>query len=219
MMVKLFDYDTKGAPQSWAKIIALRHALTLHPEAKFIWFLDQNSYIMDLDQSLEELVLNPPKLESLMIKDHSIVPPDSIIKTFSHLKGGDASFIISQDDSGLVTNSMIIRNGEWAKFFVETWMDPLYRSYNFQKAERHALVGVLVQMQRRVADLCRNILFNGTLPFCRSSPSYLNVLWPHTDVTGRAIHTAKVTLWPSWSTVAPQALSVAKSSRSRTVSN
>jgi mannan polymerase II complex MNN11 subunit len=140
MVVKLFDYNTKGAPQSWAKILALRHALTLHPDAKFIWFLDQNAYIMDLNQSLDDQVLDPQKLESLMIKDHSIVPPDSIIRTFNHLKGTDASFIISQDDSGLVTNSLILRNGEWAKFFVETWMDPLYRSYNFQKAERHALV-------------------------------------------------------------------------------
>ncbi|KAH6897408.1 galactosyl transferase GMA12/MNN10 family-domain-containing protein [Thelonectria olida] len=139
MVVKLFDYNTKGAPQSWAKILALRHSLTLHPDAKFIWFLDQNSYIMDLDRSLDDQVLDPQKLESLMIKDHSIVPPDSIIKTFNHLKGQDASFIISQDDSGLVTNSLILRNGDWAKFFVETWMDPLYRSYNFQKAERHAL--------------------------------------------------------------------------------
>ncbi|KAH7160725.1 galactosyl transferase GMA12/MNN10 family-domain-containing protein [Dactylonectria macrodidyma] len=140
MTVRLFDYDTKGAPQSWARIIAIRHALSLYPEAKFVWLLDQNAYIMELDMSLEEQLTNPAKLEELMIKDRSIVPPDSIIKTFTHLKGEEAAFIISQDDAGLVTNSFLVRNGDWAKFFIETWMDPLYRSYNFQKAERHALV-------------------------------------------------------------------------------
>ncbi|KAK7429051.1 putative alpha-1,6-mannosyltransferase mnn11 [Neonectria magnoliae] len=139
MIVKLFDYNTNGAPQSWAKIIATRHALSLHPEAAYIWHLDQNAYIMELDVSLEEQITEAKKLEGLMIKDQSIVPPDSIIKTFNHLKGEEAGFIISQDDSGLVTNSFILRNGDWAKFFIETWMDPLYRSYNFQKAERHAL--------------------------------------------------------------------------------
>ncbi|KAI5457390.1 galactosyl transferase GMA12/MNN10 family-domain-containing protein [Mariannaea sp. PMI_226] len=139
MVVKLFDYDTKGAPQSWGNVIALRHAMTLYPDARFIWFLDQNSLIMNLDLSIEEQVTKPQKLDSLMLKDRPIVPPNSIIKTFSHLKGQDARFIISQDKAGLVMDSMVIRNGEWAKFFAETWINPLYRSYNFQKAERHAL--------------------------------------------------------------------------------
>lgn len=140
MVVKAFDYDTQGAPQSWAKLVALRHALTLFPDAKFFWYLDQDAYIMDPSKSLEEQLLSSKKLESLMIKDYPVVPPDSIIKTFSFLRGDDTDFVISQDRDGLVSNSMIIRNGDWAKFFIETWFDPLYRSYNFQKAERHALV-------------------------------------------------------------------------------
>jgi mannan polymerase II complex MNN11 subunit len=32
-----------------------------------------------------------------------------------------------------------VRNGEWAKYFLDAWFDPIYRSYNFQKAETHAL--------------------------------------------------------------------------------
>ncbi|KAK2697538.1 hypothetical protein QWA68_004263 [Fusarium oxysporum] len=139
MIVQATDYDTGKSPRSWAKIIAMRHALSKYPDATYVWFLDQNAYIMELDKKLEEQVMNPAKLESLMIKDWSIVPPDSIIKTFSHLKGEDAGLVISQDEAGLVTNSYILKNGEWAKFFIETWMDPLYQSYNFQKAERHAL--------------------------------------------------------------------------------
>ncbi|KAI1033300.1 hypothetical protein LB503_008670 [Fusarium chuoi] len=139
MVVRASDYDTGKFPRSWAKIIAMRHALSKYPDATYVWFLDQNAYIMELDKKVEEQVVNPAKLESLMIKDWSIVPPDSIIKTFSHLKGEDAGLVISQDETGLVTNSYILKNGEWAKFFVETWMDPLYQSYNFQKAERHAL--------------------------------------------------------------------------------
>jgi mannan polymerase II complex MNN11 subunit len=34
---------------------------------------------------------------------------------------------------------MLLRSGDWAKFFLDAWFDPLYRSYNFQKAEAHAL--------------------------------------------------------------------------------
>ncbi|KAF7563096.1 hypothetical protein G7046_g1035 [Stylonectria norvegica] len=139
MVVKAFDYNTHGSPITWSKIIALRHALSTYPDCKYFWYLDQDAYIMDFTKSLEDQVLNTKKLETLMVKDFPVVPPDSIIKTFAHLKGEDADLIISQDSSGLVSNSVIIRNGDWARYFIETWMDPLYRSYNFQKAERHAL--------------------------------------------------------------------------------
>lgn len=139
MVVNAQDYDTQGAPKSWAKIFAMRHALSKYPDSKFIWYLDQDAYIMDPSKSLDDQVTNAKKLESLMIKDYPVVPPDSIIKTFSHLRGENIDVIVSQDKEGLVHKSVVIRNGEWAKFFIETWFDPMYRSYNFQKAERHAL--------------------------------------------------------------------------------
>ncbi|KAL6882381.1 alpha-1,2-galactosyltransferase-like protein [Trichoderma longibrachiatum] len=138
-IVKAYDYDTQGAPQSWSKLMAMRHALTKFPECRFVWYLDQDAYIMDMSKSLEEQLLNRQRLESLMIKNYPVVPPDSIIKTFSHLRPDEVDLIVSQDSSGLVAGSIVVRNSQWSKFLLETWMDPLYRSYNFQKAERHAL--------------------------------------------------------------------------------
>lgn len=80
------------------------------------------------------------KLEASMLVDHPVVPPDSIIKTFAHLSGEDIDFVLTQDKEGLATSSYVLRNSEWARFLLETWFDPIYRSYNFQKAETHALV-------------------------------------------------------------------------------
>lgn len=74
-----------------------------------------------------------------MILDKPVVPPDSVIKTFSHLRGERVDFILSQDHEGLAGGALLIKTGEWAKFFLDAWFDPLYRSYNFQKAEGHAL--------------------------------------------------------------------------------
>jgi mannan polymerase II complex MNN11 subunit len=74
-----------------------------------------------------------------MIRDQSIVPPDSVIKTFPHLKATQVDLVITQDKEGLAQGSFILRPGDWSKFFLDTWFDPLYRSYNFQKAETHAL--------------------------------------------------------------------------------
>jgi mannan polymerase II complex MNN11 subunit len=74
-----------------------------------------------------------------MVVEVPIVPPDSVIKTFSGLKGDHVDFVITQDHDGLSEKSFILRRGEWAKFFLDVWFDPLYRTYNFQRAERHAL--------------------------------------------------------------------------------
>lgn len=86
-------------------------------------------------------ITNFKRLDSLMLKDIPVVPPDSVIKTFTHLKAENVDLVITQDGEGLCQGSFILRQGDWAKFFLDTWFDPLYRSYNFQKAEGHALVG------------------------------------------------------------------------------
>lgn len=129
-----------NAPSSWTSVVAARHALTQFPDCKYLWFLDQSALVMNPQRTIEAHVMDPARLDEGMIKDYPVVPPDSIIKTFSHLRGRDVEFLITQDKDGLSSASWVLKNGEWARFFLETWFDPLYRSYNFQKAETHALV-------------------------------------------------------------------------------
>lgn len=133
----------KGSPASWTKVVAMRHALTLYPDATYLWYLDLDSFIMNPQLSVERDVMSAARLEATMIVDHPVVPPDSIIHTFSHLRGQDIDLVVTQDKDGLATSSFVLRNSEWARYFVETWFDPIYRSYNFQKAETHALVSNL----------------------------------------------------------------------------
>jgi mannan polymerase II complex MNN11 subunit len=139
-LVSAGGYDLNGAPISWSKVTATRHALAQFPDCKYIWYLDQNAFIMNPNLKIEDTIMNPSTLDTTMIKDLPVVPPDSIIRTFSHLKGSDVEFVLTQDKDGLSSASFMLRNGEWAQFFLDTWFDPLYRSYNFQKAETHALV-------------------------------------------------------------------------------
>jgi len=133
------DYDLNGSPSSWARVPAMRHALTKFDQSTYFWYLDQNALIMNPELTVEEHIMNVKRLENLMIRDQPIVPPDSVIKTFPFLKGQNIDFVLTQDKEGLAQGSFIIRRGEWAKFFLDTWFDPLYRSYNFQKADTHAL--------------------------------------------------------------------------------
>jgi mannan polymerase II complex MNN11 subunit len=138
-MPTVTDYELKDSPNSWAKLPAMRHALAKYPHTKYFWFLEQNALIMDPDLKIEQ-IMDPKKLDTSMLRDQPVVPPDSVIRTFTHLHGDQIHFAISQDKDGLVPASFIVRNGDWTKFFLDTWFDPLYRSYNFQKADTHALV-------------------------------------------------------------------------------
>lgn len=118
----------------------LRHAMTAFPKSTYFYFLSPHSLIMNPSLSIKSHVMEPKRLESLMLRDKPVVPPDSVIRTFSHLRGDKIDLVLTQDGEGLCQGSFIMRRGEWAKFFLDTWFDPLYRSYNFQKAEGHALV-------------------------------------------------------------------------------
>lgn len=134
------DYDLMpNSPSSWSTIPALRHAMALYPHTPWLFYLTSTALIMNPAESLHTKVLDPRKLEGLMITDTPVVPPDSVIKTFSHLRPERVDFILSQDREGLAGGSLLLRTGDWAKYFLDAWYDPLYRSYNFQKAEGHAL--------------------------------------------------------------------------------
>jgi mannan polymerase II complex MNN11 subunit len=86
-----------------------------------------------------------------MRKDIPVVPPDSVIHTFSHLKPSNVYLFLTQDKDNVTPASFILRNTEtvpvasgqpkdtWSQYFLDAWFDPLYRSYAFQKAENHAL--------------------------------------------------------------------------------
>ncbi|KAF2460376.1 galactosyl transferase GMA12/MNN10 family-domain-containing protein [Lineolata rhizophorae] len=132
------DYPLKTAPVSWAKVPAMRHAMTLFPHSTWYFFLDVHALIANPSISIEEHITAPARIEELEIVDVPVVPPDSVIKTYA-LKGDKVDLIICQDHEGIGRESFLIRRGEWAKYFLDAWFDPLYRAYNFQKAELHAL--------------------------------------------------------------------------------
>jgi mannan polymerase II complex MNN11 subunit len=136
------DYNLGGSPTSWARVPATRHAFSKYPYSSYVWYLDQNSLIMNPELKVETHIMDKKRIESLMIKDQPIVPPDSVIKTWPHLKGENVEFVLTQDKDGLAQGSFILKRGDWSKFFLDTWFDPLYRSYNFQKADTHALVSL-----------------------------------------------------------------------------
>ncbi|KIW06242.1 uncharacterized protein PV09_02716 [Verruconis gallopava] len=138
-MPQATEYNVGDSPKSWAKVPALRHAMTVFPRTPFFLFLDDRTLIANPSLSVEEHLTNKQRIESLAITDIPVVPPDSVIRTTRDQPGDLVDLLLVQDREGLSVRSFVLRNGDWAKFFLDAWFDPLYRTYNFQKAERHAL--------------------------------------------------------------------------------
>ncbi|RJE23062.1 Alpha-1,6-mannosyltransferase subunit [Aspergillus sclerotialis] len=135
------DYTSylEHAPRSWSIVTGMRHAMASHPHSTYFFHLDPHALIMNPSKSLHSHILEKSELESRMLKDVSVVPPDSVVKTFSHLKASDIDLIISRDKEDLNPGSFVLRQGDFASFFLDLWFDPLFRAYNFAKAEVHAL--------------------------------------------------------------------------------
>ena len=136
------DYDLHGAPMSWTRVFAMRHALSTFPDASYIWFLGQDSLIMDPEVSIHRDIMGHANLDKSMIRNQPVALPDSVIRTSRQLAADQVELVMTQDKGGMTPESMVLRNGAWAEFFLDTWNDPLFRSYNFQKAELHALVSL-----------------------------------------------------------------------------
>lgn len=117
--------------------------MALYPGSTFFFHLSPHALIMDPSVPLTSHVLDNKRLDSIMMRKTSVVPPDSVIKTFSHLAAADADLIATQDEQNLCPGSFILRRGDWAQYLLDAWFDPLYRTYNFAKAEVHALVSIL----------------------------------------------------------------------------
>ena len=151
--ISTYAHLTQPSPTSWSLIPALRHALTRNPDIDYIWSLSPHALITNPSLSLYDHVFS--NLTSLMLKDIPVVPPDSVIHTFSHLKPSQVYLILTQDTDNVAHTSFILRNTEaipvvtghskdsWSQYFLDAWFDPLYRAYAFQKAENHALEHII----------------------------------------------------------------------------
>lgn len=126
-------------PKSWARIPATRHAMALFKHSTYFFQLDPDSLILQPSLTLNTHITDPSRITSLYLPNRPVVPPDSVIKTYPSRSASQIDLILTQDHEGLAQTSFILKRGAFADFFLDTWFDPLYRSYNFQRAEGHAL--------------------------------------------------------------------------------
>jgi mannan polymerase II complex MNN11 subunit len=97
--------------------------------------------------------LSPASLLALPLRDVPVFPPDNTIRTPS-LRAqpiSQISLILSHGGGILHTGSIILRRGDYANFVLDSWNDPLVRSYGFG-GEDHQGLEHLIQWHPTVLE-------------------------------------------------------------------
>ncbi|KVH96013.1 galactomannan galactosyltransferase 1-like [Cynara cardunculus var. scolymus] len=99
-------------PSCWAKIPAVRAAMLAHPEAEWIWWLDEDAAFTDMEY----------KLPLQRYKDYNFI-----------VHGWPKEVYVKKSWLGLNAGSFLIRNCQWSLDLLDSWADMGPRSPNFDK--------------------------------------------------------------------------------------
>lgn len=117
--------------QEYIKPLIMRAAIHAFPQAKYIFFVDHTSLIMNLDLTLQQHLLDPNVLDMALLRNVPVIP-GSNIKTYTHFNVDTTRVIIPQSYTGeLDLSSMVVSTDLHGKAFLEYLIDPLYRSYEW----------------------------------------------------------------------------------------
>lgn len=127
------------------KPLIMRSAFQAFPNAKHIFFVEEEALLMDLSISLEKHILDPAVLEMSILKNVPVVP-GSNIRTYNHFPVEHAKVIIPQDNDGeLNLSCFIVSTDMHGRTFLDYLNDPLIRGYYWKNNELSNSVGHILQ--------------------------------------------------------------------------
>ncbi|EGV61235.1 putative alpha-1,6-mannosyltransferase mnn11 [Yamadazyma tenuis] len=136
-----FDNEDK---RKWIRTFCVRAAMFAFPHAKWIWYLDEDGLIMDLNINLWDYVLKEESLSPIMIREQPINPQNGIIKTYKTSKASHVRLIVTQSDQKVETESFLLKNDEVGRSILEFWSSDLFFDYpNFPYGPDSALTHIL----------------------------------------------------------------------------
>ena len=142
--LNITKYNIGSAHAVWAKLPAIVETFNLHPEAKWIWWLDLDAIIMTPEIEIVSHVLSHAALNKKMLRNVELNRPRSGKIGINTLKNPDPNkidLIISQDHNGINAGSFMIRRSEFTQMLIDMWRDPLYlQQSEWISMEQDALV-------------------------------------------------------------------------------
>lgn len=142
--VESMDYLKDEERAKWMRLFCLRAAMHAFPEAEWLWYLDQDGVITNMKVDLEAYLLTANALKGASLRDHPIIPPNGLIRTYKNVNPDNVHFVFTQGDHKVESNSFIVRNDAVGRGMVDHWRGKLYLDYsNFPFGPDSALTHIL----------------------------------------------------------------------------
>ncbi|CAX44484.1 alpha-1,6-mannosyltransferase, putative [Candida dubliniensis CD36] len=139
-----FQYLDDKERIKWIRVYCMKAAMFAFPKTKWFWYLDQDGLIMNMNINIYDYILNPEILNSIMLRDLPLIPPDGIIKTYKNAQANSIRFLLIQSNQKIETNSFLMKNDFIGKSMIDIWGDNLYFQYpNFPYGPDSALTHIL----------------------------------------------------------------------------
>lgn len=143
-MVNSKSFVSSKERRKWARIFCLRAAMFAFPEAEWFWYFDEDGLIQNMHTDLTSHLLNKKVLNSVILKERPIIPPNGLIKTYKNIQTENVKLIFIQFDNQIQTNSFIVKNDEVGRAIIDFWTDKLNLNYNnFPHGPDSALAHIL----------------------------------------------------------------------------
>ncbi|GEQ70524.1 hypothetical protein JCM33374_g4202 [Metschnikowia sp. JCM 33374] len=114
----------------WIRLFCMRAAMFAFPEAEWFWYFDQDGLITNMRVGIYPYLLAPESLRRATLREHPIIPPKGLIKTYKNIQPANINFIFTQSETSIETNSFVVRNNDIGRAAIDTWRAKLYLDYN-----------------------------------------------------------------------------------------
>ncbi|GMG18916.1 unnamed protein product [Ambrosiozyma monospora] len=111
--------------EGWEKADILKQTMRQYPNAKWFWWLDLHTFIMEPQISLEDYLLDNVEKKVYRSLNHSnpLNLPEEI--PYVDIEGSpQVDLVLAQDCGGFNLGSFFIRRSEWTDLLLDLWWDP-----------------------------------------------------------------------------------------------
>lgn len=110
--------------EAWQMVDVMREAMRQFPSAEWFWWIDLNSYIMEPQRSLDEVLFG--HLDKLD-RDCNLYNPANMDLDLPFVDySQDISMVLSQDCAGFSLGSWFLKRGQWSDLLLDLLWDPAF---------------------------------------------------------------------------------------------
>lgn len=142
MWANMTSYNLpNGEGLVWNKIPVLQEAFDRFPDAEWVWWVDIDIIIMNMELNVYDHILSRDGLDRHILLNKKLTGAgggETGYITPSTYRYEDINFVIPEDSWGMNAGNFFMRRSEWSDWLLDVWLEPLFVKENWVFAENDA---------------------------------------------------------------------------------